>query len=81
MKKKNLYHEIVYEDDLVYHGNGWFKYRLNEKELLEIHKMDYGWADIPKVYIVSILTSSNLNYYEKDQTSIKFKFTKIIEVK
>lgn len=73
--------EDVYEADLVYHGNGWFKYRLNEKELLEIHKMDYGWADIPKVYIVSILTSSNLNYYEKDQTSIKFKFTKIIEVK
>ena len=49
---------------------------IDKNELLEIHKMDYGWADIPKVYIISALTSAKLSYYEKDHTSIKFSFTK-----
>ena len=68
--------EDVHEEDLVPYGNGWFKYSINKNELLEIHKMDYGWADIPKVYIISALNDTKLSYYEKDHTSIKFSFTK-----
>ena len=68
--------EDVHEEDLVPYGNGWFKYSIDKTELLAIHKMDYGWADIPKVYIISALTSAKLSYYEKDHTSIKFSFTK-----
>jgi len=68
--------EDVKESDLLPYGNGWFKYRLDGKELLEIHKMDYGWGKIPKVNIVTTLTDVKLAYYEKEQPSVKFKFTK-----
>jgi hypothetical protein len=71
----------VHEADLVYHGNGWFKYSFVSAELIEIHKMDQGWADIPKVYTVSALTDSELKYYEKDRTSNKFSFSKVVEAK
>lgn len=67
----------VEESDLVYHGNGWFKYNLNEKLLLEINKMDYGWADIPKRYILTILTEKKMVYHERDDYSKqKYRFTK-----
>jgi len=58
------------------HGNGWFMYQLSADELLEIHKMNEGWADIPKVYIVTALTSSQLTYYLKDYKNEKVSFTK-----
>ena len=71
----------VHETDLKWHGNGWFKYSFVSAELIEIHKMDEGWADIPKVYIVSVLTDSELKYYEKDHSSSKFQFSKVVETK
>ena len=41
--------------------------------------MDNGGAEIPKVYILTTLTSTKMAYYEKDQKSNKFSFTKMIE--
>jgi hypothetical protein len=66
----------IEEEDLVYHGNGWFKYNLNEKNLLEVHMMDYGWADIPKQYIMVTLTGSKMTFYPKDFKNEKKNFTK-----
>ena len=43
--------------------------------------MDNGGAEIPKVYVVSKLTSSELSYYEKDYTSNKFNFSKVVTAK
>ena len=70
----------VKESDLVFHGNGWFKYRLKSDELLEIHRMDEDWADIPKVYIVSKLTDTDLEYYDKEYKTSKYHFSKVVEV-
>lgn len=70
----------VYEEDLIPYGNGWFKYWLEQTgKLTEIHMMDNGGAEIPKVYILTTLTSTKMAYYEKDQKSNKFSFTKMIE--
>ena len=70
----------VTEDDLYgddFHGNGWFKYQLEKKgDLHEIHLMTNDGAVIPKEYIVSKLTSTELEYYEKGNKSRKFYFTK-----
>ena len=66
----------VAEEDLEFHGNGWFKYNLTKDQLLEIHRMNQDWADIPKVYIVSALTQSKLEYYLKDYKNEKIRFTK-----
>lgn len=81
--------EDVTEQDLIdareelgYPGNGWFEYQFKTTgDLTEIHLMDNGGAEIPKVYVVSKLTSSELSYYEKDRTSNKFNFTKVVEAK
>ena len=54
--------EDVGESDLQPYGNGWFKYKLVKNNLTEIHLMDNGGADIPKVYIVQKLTEYELKY-------------------
>lgn len=54
--------EDIYEGDLKPYGNGWFKYKLVKNDLTEIHLMDNGGADIPKVYVVEKLTEYELKY-------------------
>ena len=74
--------EEVYEEDLKPQGNGWFKYLFETTgSLTEIHLMDNGGAEIPKVYVVSKLTSTDLEYYEKERKSNKFYFTKVVTKK
>jgi len=68
--------EDLYEGDN-FHGNGWFKYQLEKKgDLHEIHMMTNDGAVIPKEYVVSKLSSSELEYYEKDNKNRKFYFSK-----
>lgn len=72
--------EDIYEEDLMPHGNGWFKYKFETTgDLTEIHLMDNGGAEIPKVYVVSKLTDTDLEYYEKDHKNIKYYFSKMVE--
>ena len=69
----------VTEQDLQPYGNGWFKYQLETKgDLHEIHLMDNDGAEIPKEYIVSKLTSTELEYYEKDRKNNSFSFSKVV---
>lgn len=69
--------EDVYEKDLVLYGNGWFKYKLVKSELTEIHLMDNGGAENPKVYIVLQLTEDVLKY--KDDRGVITTFVKVVE--
>lgn len=68
----------VTEEDVMAdeHGNGWFMYRLDKAELLEIHKLNQGWADVPKVYTVTVLTDKKLEYHLKDYKNEKVSCTK-----
>lgn len=67
------------QDSLVY-GNGWFKYKFaSQGDLTEIHLMENGGAEIPKEYVVDILTDSHLEYHQKEYTSIKYYFNKVAE--
>ena len=69
----------VFEEDLRPYGNGWFKYQFKSTgDLTEIHLMDNGGADIPKIYVVSKLTDTELQYYEKDRKSNSFSFSKVV---
>ena len=66
--------EDVTESDLVPYGNGWFKYKLQKADLTEIHLMDNGGAEIPKVYTVEKLTDSELVYvddYKRSHSLLK----------
>lgn len=68
-------------NDSLIHGNGWFQYKLETKgDLEEIHFMENGGAEIPKEYIVAILTDTRLEYYEKDDKNRRSFFNKVVEV-
>jgi hypothetical protein len=71
--------EDVFESDLLPYGNGWFKYKLVKSDLTEIHLMDNGGAELPKVYVVTKLTAGNLEY--KDNFGTTHIFEKVLEVK
>jgi hypothetical protein len=69
--------EGVFESDLKQYGNGWFKYKLVKSELTEIHLMDNGSADIPKIYTVLHLTEDVLKY--KDDRGVIHSYLKVVE--
>ena len=73
--------EDVFEQDLVPHGNGWFKYlfETDNQKLTEIHLMDNGGAEIPKIYVVTKLNSTTLEYYEKDHKAITYRYQKMVD--
>lgn len=59
----------VYESDLwdyMYHGNSWFEWYTTvdkkDNKLTQIHLMDNGGADIPKVYTITTLTETTLSF-------------------
>lgn len=68
--------EDVRPEDLLYHGNGWFKWKLVEAELNEIHLMDNNGAPIPKIYTISKLTADELVY--KDEVKREHSFNKVV---
>ena len=69
--------EGIFESDLKQYGNGWFKYKLVQNDLKEIHLMDNSSAEIPKVYIVLQLTEDVLKY--KDDRGVITTFVKVVE--
>ncbi len=52
----------VTEEDLTYLGNGWFKWKLTGDELMEIHLMENGGAEVPKYYTITALSETTLIY-------------------
>ena len=63
----------VLEGDLTPYGNGWFKYKLVKSDLTEIHLMDNGGANIPKVYQVVKLTAGELEYRDEYKNTHRFE--------
>ena len=71
--------EDVFPEDLVKYGNGWFKWKLVKADLTEIHLMDNGGAKIPKIYTVTKLTDTDLEY--QDDYKVKHVFQKVVSRK
>ena len=69
--------EDIFESDLKPYGNGWFKYKLVKSDLTEIHLMDNGGAEVPKIYVVTKLTDTVLQY--KDDFGTTHSFDKVVE--
>lgn len=69
--------EDIFESDLQPYGNGWFKYKLVKSDLTEIHLMDNGGADIPKIYQVVKLNAAELQY--KDEQGKTYHWSKVLE--
>ena len=81
--------EGTYEEFLIeqrekqgYPGNNWFKYKIaDNNDLTEVILFDNKGAEFEKHYIITKLTDTDLNYYEKDQKNNKFEFSKVVETK
>ncbi len=58
----------VKESDLTYLGNGWFKWKLTGDELMEIHLMENGGAEVPKYYTITVLSETTLTYEDGDKS-------------
>ena len=68
--------EDIYEEDLRFHGNGWFRWNKNGKELREFSTMDIKDMSIARIYILQRSTSDSLVYHERDYKREIFRFAK-----
>lgn len=50
--------EGIYEDYLIYHGNGWFKWSKTQSEIIEINVADQANMVVPIQYIINELNDS-----------------------
>ena len=67
--------EDVYEEDLNYHGNGWFRWERRGGELLEYSTMDACDVPIAKIYKVLRNDGAEMCVFEK-MGKKKYEFRK-----
>lgn len=56
--------EDIQEEDLQPYGNGWFKWKKVNNDMVELHMTDNHSAIIPFEYQISILNTNELRYIE-----------------
>ena len=56
--------EDVQEEDLSYHGNGWFRWEKYQDTLSELSTMDYRDVPIAQRYVISVEDSSHITQIE-----------------
>ena len=57
--------EDIFEEDLIPYGNGWFMWKKNGNNVVEVHMTDNHTASIPHEYEVLELSSEKMQYIEK----------------
>ena len=68
--------EDVQEEDLDYHGNGWFRWEKRGDILREYATMSTRDVPIHRGYTIQKLTSDSIIYYETDRRNIVFRFAR-----
>lgn len=71
--------EDVQEVDLVFHGNGWFRWKKEGRQLSELHTMDARDVPIGKNYTISQSTTDSLAFYEPAFRQTIYLFTRVSE--
>lgn len=66
--------EEVFEEDLNYHGNGWFRWEKKGKELHEYATMDARDVPIHRGYIIRLCSADSLVYFEPDYKQVIYRF-------
>ena len=67
--------EDVLEEDLGYHGNGWFRWTKNNDTLVEYSTMDFRDVPIAHIYLLTVTDSMNIAMAESNGRSV-YNFTK-----
>ena len=68
--------EDVYESDLEYHGNGWFKWSITNNNLVQIHMLNLKEKKVPKTYTVTSCTSTTLELKDTYGKTLTYKKVK-----
>ena len=69
--------ENVAEEDLNYHGNGWFRWAKKGNTLYEYATMDVRDVPIAKVYTIVHSSSDSLVYNEQAYKKFVFHFARV----
>ncbi len=51
-----------------FHGNGWFKWKIEGEELIMMHMMNISEANAPKYYTITLLTETTFSYQNGNKT-------------
>ena len=68
--------EDVQEEDLKYHGNGWFRWNKTGNTLHEYATMDARDVPIHRAYKIRLSTHDSLVYSEPDHKRFVFRFAR-----
>ncbi len=66
----------VAEEDLRYHGNGWFRWDTYGETLREFATMDSRDVPIAKIYVIDYLSPDSLCYHEDLSPKRVYQFTR-----
>ena len=66
----------VLEEDLRYHGNGWFRWDKRGNTLREFATMDTRDVPIGKIYTVCYASTDSMAYYEPDYPKQVYRFSR-----
>ncbi|MBQ9439916.1 MAG: hypothetical protein IJU35_04925 [Paludibacteraceae bacterium] len=66
--------ENIEEEDLVFHGNGWFLWKVEDKMLRELHCMDGSDVKVPKSYRSEFSGRGELILTDKKFKDTVFRF-------
>ena len=69
-------HEDVLEEDLDYHGNGWFRWEKKGNKLYEYSTMSLRSVPIRREYALLVSTPDSMIYNEPDHTETVYTFAK-----
>jgi len=67
--------EDVSEEDLIDYGNGWFEWKMDGNDVLELATTDMSEARVPFIYTIKKLSDKDLVYIEQRSTE-KRTFTR-----
>ena len=76
--KRDIYmpfEDDVLEEDLMYHGNGWFRWNKSNDTLIEYSTMDFRDVPIAHIYVIKMKDSVDIAMAETNGRSV-FHFIK-----
>ena len=69
--------DSIFEEDLPYHGNGWFRWRREDDKLIEMHVMTMSKVPIAKRWTIKALQCDTINGKTPNQFVDSLIFTEI----
>lgn len=69
----------VYEEDLMYHGNGWFRWVKKGRYIHEYATMDIADVPIFREYKVKRLNKDSFVYFEPEYRKFIYRFARVEE--